>query len=641
MKVTKLYHLDDIAESGQIQLESNEPQLTFGLSTCGVAAGGKELIEFADNYIIENRLDVNLRAVGCIGMCYAEPLVDVKLPGKPRVTYYNVNRNILKTIIDGHLIKGFPVNKYVMGQLSEEISESTYNRISYTDIYKDIKTYKSLPFFSKQLRVVLRNCGIINPKDIAEYIARGGYRALYKVLYEMKPQKVIDEVKTSGLRGRGGAGFPTGLKWEFCLKARGSEKYIICNADEGDPGAYMDRAALEGDPHSVIEGMIIGAYAMGATAGYIYVRAEYPLAIEHLKLAIKQAEDYGLLGERIFGTDFNFNIHIREGGGVFVCGEETALINSIEGLRGEPRPRPPFPATKGLWGKPTNINNVETWANIPMIMQMGGEWFSSIGREKRPGTKVFSLVGKINRSGLIEVPLGLPLKDIIYEIGGGLPYDKKIKAVQTGGPSGGCIPEKLLNTPVDYDSLKAIGSIMGSGGMVVMDEDTCMVDVARYFLSFTSEESCGKCVPCRIGTKKMLIILENICKAIAEESDVSLLEELCINVSKGALCGLGQTAPNPVFTTLKYFKVEYMEHIKNKRCRAKQCLSLIKYEISETKCTGCTLCARTCPVEAISGEKRKPHYISLEKCVKCGKCYEVCKFSAINKVDFYSLEQKV
>ena len=640
MKVSKLYHLEDIAEIGRSQLESNQPQLIFGLSTCGIAAGGKELIEFADDYIIEKGIDAELRSVGCIGMCYAEPLVDVKLPGMPRVTYCNVDKNMLKTIIDEHLVKGVP-SEYALGQLSKELSESIYDIINYKDVYDHIVNYRDLPFFFKQVRVVLRNCGIINPKDITEYIARGGYRALYKSLYEMKPEKVIEEVKSSGLKGRGGAGFPTGLKWEFCYKARGDEKYIICNADEGDPGAYMDRAVLEGDPHSIIEGMIIGAYAMGATAGYIYVRAEYPLAIEHLKLAIKQTEDYGLLGDRIFGTDFSFKIHIREGGGVFVCGEETALISSIEGQRGEPRPRPPFPAAKGLWGKPTNINNVETWANIPMIIQRGSEWFSSIGLDRRPGTKVFSLVGKINRSGLIEVPLGIPLQDIIYEIGGGLPNNKEFKAVQTGGPSGGCIPTNFLNTPVDYDNLKAIGSIMGSGGMVVMDEDTCMVDVARYFLSFTSEESCGKCVPCRIGTKKMLKLLEGICKGEAQETDIKLLEELCVNINKGALCGLGQTAPNPVLTTLKYFSDEYREHIVNKRCSSNHCISLIKFEINKEGCTGCTLCSKVCPAEAITGEKKKTHHIILDKCVKCGKCYEVCRFNAVMKVDFFKLEEKV
>jgi NADH-quinone oxidoreductase subunit F len=638
MKVTKLYHLEDIAESGKKQIEGEKTQLIFGLSTCGIAAGGKDLIDFANEYILNKGIDVDLRSVGCIGMCYAEPLVDVKLPHMPRLTYCNVDKKLMNTILEEHVIKGNPLYEYAMAQLSEEISESKYNPIYFNDRYQNIKVYKEIPFFSKQVRIVLHNCGIINPKDIQEYIARGGYRALYKTLYEMKPQKVIDEVKSSGLKGRGGAGFPTGLKWEFCFKARGDEKYIICNADEGDPGAYMDRAVLEGDPHSVIEGMIIGAYAMGATAGFIYVRAEYPLAIEHLRIAISEAEKYGLLGERIFGTDFNFNIHIREGGGVFVCGEETALINSIEGKRGEPRPRPPFPASKGLWGKPTNINNVETWANIPMIIQRGSEWFSSIGVDKKPGTKVFSLVGKINRSGLIEVPLGLPLRDIVFEIGGGLFDNKNYKAVQTGGPSGGCIPAQFLDTPVDYDSLRSIGSIMGSGGMVVMDEDTCMVDVARYFLSFTSEESCGKCVPCRIGTRKMLSILEDICKGVAKERDIALLEELCVNINKGALCGLGQTAPNPVLTTLKYFKEEYFEHIKNKKCPSKQCTNLIKYEIDTEKCTGCTLCARVCPAEAINGERKKTHSISLGKCVKCGKCYEVCNFGAVKKIDLYALK---
>ncbi len=584
MLLSRLYHLKEIAAIGAGRLERDKPQLIFGLGTCGIAAGGMQLKEFAKEYLAEKKIDAEISSVGCIGMCYAEPLVDVKIPGKPRVTYGKMTVEKLKEVIDTHLVGGVPLKKYALAQLNSEISECTSTTVNYSESYEGIPAYQDLPFFAKQVRIVLRNCGIIDPEEITEYIARGGYRSAYKVLHEMKPEEVIEEIKASGLRGRGGAGFPTGLKWDFCHKARGDVKYVICNADEGDPGAYMDRAVLEGDPHSVIEGMIIGAYAMGATEGYIYVRAEYPLAIERLRIALKQAEEYGILGTRILGTDFSFRIHIREGAGVFVCGEETALINSIEGRRGEPRPRPPFPATSGLWGKPTNINNVETWANIAMIIQRGSKWFSSFGTGKSLGTKVFSLVGKINRAGLIEVPMGIPMKDIVYEIGGGVPNDKKLKAVQTGGPSGGCIPAEHLDIPVGYEELKELGAIVGSGGMVVMDEDTCMVDVARYFLTFTSEESCGKCTPCRVGTKRMLEILNRICTGHGTIRDIETLESLSAQIINAALCGLGQTAPNPVMTTLRYFRNEYLEHVQDRRCSASVCAALFKAP-----------CQNTCP----------------------------------------------
>ncbi len=586
MKITRIADLADMAEKGNVKIDSDKPQVIFGLATCGIAAGGMPLKEHAEKYIAEKGVKAEIVTVGCIGLCHAEPLVDIKFPGKPRVTYDNMDLDKLQKILDEHLVGGQPVKELAMAQLADELSECVDGRLSIADKYEGIPEYQDLPFFSKQTRIVLRNCGVVNPEDIKEYVSRGGYKSAFKMLQEMQPEQVIETVKKSGLRGRGGAGFPTGLKWEFCAKAPGDVKYIICNADEGDPGAYMDRAVLEGDPHSVIEGMIIGAYAMGATEGYIYIRTEYPLAIERLNVALAQARRYGLLGQRIFGTGFNFDIHIREGAGVFVCGEETALMHSIEGKRGEPRPRPPFPAASGLWGKPTNINNVESWANIPLIMQRGGDWFSGIGTEKSKGTKVFSLVGKINRAGLVEVPAGIRMTDIVYDIGGGIPDDRKLKAVQTGGPSGGCIPAEHLDVEVDYENLKELGSIVGSGGMVVLDEDTCMVDIARYFLSFTSEESCGKCTPCRVGTKRMLELLEKICHGHGTMDDINYLENLAYQVRDAALCALGGTAPNPILTTLKYFKHEYLEHVLEKHCEASVCAAMFK-----------SPCQNTCPAE--------------------------------------------
>jgi len=492
--------------------------------------------------------------------------------------------------------------------------------------------YRDIPFYSKQHRIVLSNCGYIDPEKIEEYIARDGYIALGKALLEMTPEEVLDEVKKSGLRGRGGAGFPTGLKWEFARKAPGNKKYVICNADEGDPGAFMDRSTLEGDPHSVIEGMALGAYAIGADEGYIYCRAEYPLAIKRLKIAIAQAEEMGLLGDNIMGTNFSFHLHLKEGAGAFVCGEETALMASIEGRRGMPRPRPPFPAQHGLWGKPTNINNVETWANVPKIILNGADWFASMGTEKSKGTKIFALTGKITNTGLIEVPMGITIKEIIYELGGGILNGKEFKAVQIGGPSGGCLTKEHLDLPIDYESLTGAGAIMGSGGLVVMDEDTCMVDVARFFLEFTQRESCGKCVPCREGTKQMLLMLEKICKGEGTLEDLSKLEELAYMVKETSLCGLGQTAPNPVITTIRYFRDEYLAHIEEKRCPAKVCPALIKYVVDPDKCRKCGLCARNCPVKCISGDRQTPYFIDQEKCIKCGTCMQVCPFGVIAKV---------
>lgn len=494
-----------------------------------------------------------------------------------------------------------------------------------------VPTYQELDFYNKQMRFALRNCGRIDPENIYEYIARQGYQALGKVLTQLSPQQVVDEVKTSGLRGRGGGGFPTGLKWQFAQQAPETEKYIICNADEGDPGAFMDRSVLEGDPHTLVEGMIIAAYAIGASQGYIYVRAEYPLAIQRLKTAIAQAEELGLLGEDIFSSGFSFQLHIKEGAGAFVCGEETALMASIEGERGMPRPRPPFPAQRGLWGKPTNINNVETYANVPVILLESGAKFSQVGTEKSKGTKVFALTGKIKNTGLVEVPMGIKLREIIFELGGGISSGKDFKAVQIGGPSGGCIPAQLLDLPVDYDSLVEAGAMMGSGGLVVMDSDTCMVDLARFFLNFTQSESCGKCTPCREGTKRMLEILERITQGEGREEDLDLLEQLGETIKATSLCGLGQTAPNPVLSTLRYFRHEYEAHIRDKKCPAGACSALLQHRIIPDLCRGCTRCAKVCPVGAISGKVKQVHKIDSSACINCGACLEACPFDAIER----------
>ena len=492
------------------------------------------------------------------------------------------------------------------------------------------KSLEEVGFFKKQVRIALRNCGVINPECIDEYIARDGYRALGKVLTEMSPEQVIDTLKQAGLRGRGGAGFPTGLKWQFAAKSSADQKYVCCNADEGDPGAFMDRSILEGDPHTVIEAMAIAGYAIGSNQGYIYVRAEYPIAVRRLNRAIEQAREYGLLGKNIFGTDFSFDLGLRLGAGAFVCGEETALMTSIEGKRGEPRPRPPYPANKGLWGKPTILNNVETYANVPPIFLNGPEWFSSIGTEKSKGTKVFAIGGNIKNTGLVEIPMGTTLREILYDIGDGIPNGKAFKAAQTGGPSGGCIPASLMDTPIDFENLTSIGAMMGSGGLIVMDEDNCMVDIAKFFLDFTCDESCGKCSPCRIGTKRMYEILDRITKGQGEDGDIEKLEVLANTIKETALCGLGQTAPNPILSTLRYFRDEYEAHINEKRCPAGVCKDLLRYVIDEELCRGCSLCAKKCPVNAISGEIKKPYHIDQDVCIKCGVCMETCKFDAIS-----------
>jgi NADH-quinone oxidoreductase subunit F len=606
--------------------DSPRPRILIGTGTCGIAAGAEDILNALRAELEKNSIQADIIQVGCIGLCYMEPLVEIILPGKPSIFYGNLTPQLMAEIVRDYLAGGNPRPDLALGTRGQG------------DV-AGIPRLFDLPVLKPQARIALRNCGNIDPADINHYIANGGYEGLSQAL-KMTQQQIIDEIKKSGIRGRGGAGFPTGNKWQFCHDAPGSPKYIICNADEGDPGAFMDRAVLEGDPHAVLEGMLIGAYAIGASEGYIYVRAEYPLAIKRLKTAMEQMEKYGLLGESILGSGFNFHLKIKEGAGAFVCGEETAMMASIEGSRGMPRSRPPFPANSGLWGKPTNINNVETWAGVSAIIQKGAEWYTGFGTEKSRGTKTFSLVGKVNQTGLIEVPMGIPLREIIYGIGGGIPGGKSFKAIQTGGPSGGCLPASFLDSPVDYESLAAAGSIVGSGGMVVMDEDTCMVDVARYFLTFTQLESCGKCIPCRWGTKQMLDILEDIVHGKGREGDIDLLLELGASVKDGSLCALGGTAPNPVLTTIRYFRDEYEAHIKEKRCPALACKALVSYYIDADKCQGCGICARACPAEAIKGGKRLVHVIDQSRCIKCGGCLEVCpaKFKAVTKVSGEAIE---
>jgi len=553
---------------------------------------------------------VQVVKTGCFGFCEQGPIVKV-LPEES--FYVQVTPEDAKEIVSEHLVKG------------REVTRLLYDKAE----SKKRAQIDEMDFYQKQVRVVLRNCGVINPEDINEYLGRDGYVALEKVLFEMKPEDIIEELKTAGLRGRGGAGFPTWMKWNFTKQVENDQKYIVCNADEGDPGAYMDRSTLEGDPHSILEAMTIAGYTVGANFGYIYIRAEYPLAINRLKIAMAQAREYGLLGDNILDTGFNFDIEIRLGAGAFVCGEETALLRSIEGERGMPTPRPPFPATKGVFDQPTVINNVETWANIPIIIMKGGEWFSKIGTEDSKGTKVFALTGKIRNSGLVEVPMGTTLREIVFDIGGGIPNGKEFKAVQTGGPSGGVITKDYLDTPIDYVHLQKLGSIMGSGGMIVMDEDDCMVDVSKFYLGFTVDESCGKCAPCRVGGRTLYNILERITEGEGEMEDLERIKSIAHATQKASLCGLGQTAPNPIISTITYFEDEYKAHIKDKRCPAGHCKKLITFHILPDKCIGCGLCARRCPTNAISGEIRQLHSIDQELCIKCGECYNVCKFDAV------------
>lgn len=586
-----------------------------GCTSSGSAAVKAKLIEELEKNGLTD--EIKIVSTGCFGLCALGPVMIVY----PEGTFYSsVKAEDVPEIVEEHLLKGRVVERLVYNDTAEQKQDDEPVALSETRFYK------------KQKRIALRNCGVIDPENIEEYIATDGYQALGKVLTEMTPDDVIKCVLDSGLRGRGGGGFPTGRKWLLAKDlVKGGQKYVCCNADEGDPGAFMDRSVLEGDPHAIIEAMAIAGYAIGASQGYIYVRAEYPIAVHRLDVAIKQAREYGLLGKDIFGSGFDFDLELRLGAGAFVCGEETALMTSIEGHRGEPRPRPPFPAEKGLFGKPTILNNVETYANIPQIILNGPEWFASMGTEKSKGTKVFALGGKIKHTGLVEIPMGTTLREIIEEIGGGIPNGKKFKAAQTGGPSGGCIPASLIDTPIDYDNLIAIGSMMGSGGLIVMDEDNCMVDIAKFFLQFTVDESCGKCTPCRVGTKRLYEILEKITSGKAELSDLDKLEELCYHIKQNSLCGLGQTAPNPVLSTLRYFRDEYIAHIVEKRCPAGVCKDLLSFSIDPDKCKGCTKCKRNCPVGAISGDVRQPHVIDTEKCIKCGVCVTNCNFGAIVK----------
>jgi NADH:ubiquinone oxidoreductase subunit F (NADH-binding)/(2Fe-2S) ferredoxin len=605
--------------------EHSKPIIIIGMGTCGLASGANKVEDAIKNELKKLNIDAKIEATGCVGYCAKEPIVDIKIPGRPRISYCEVTPKLVPKLIQKTIVEKSFMKENLLGSYSETVGE--------------LKSIKEDDFFKHQLKIVLENCGVINPCSIDAYIASGGFKALDKALTHMKPEEVVKEVLASGLRGRGGGGFPTGKKWEFALKQKSEQKYIICNADEGDPGAFMDRSVLESDPFRVIEGMLIGGYAIGATLGYIYCRAEYPLAIERLENTISQCRKYGLLGQNILGTGFNFDLKIKKGAGAFVCGEETALIASIEGKRGMPKPRPPYPAVSGLWGKPTVINNVETFANIYAIFTKGAEKYSSVGTEKSKGTKVFALSGKVKNTGLVEVPMGVTLEDIVFKIGGGIPNGKKFKAVQIGGPSGGCLPEQVIKTKVDYESLKEVGAMMGSGGFVVMDEGTCMVDVAKFFLTFIQNESCGKCVPCREGTKRMLEIIEKIPTSYKNTKNkldqlqrfkgIIHLQRLADVIRDTSLCGLGQSAPNPILSGLRYFRDEYEEHLYERHCNAGVCKELLTFTIDNGLCTGCGICARKCSVEAIMGEKGKAHYIVQDKCVQCGMCVESCNFEAI------------
>ena len=626
-------------EKGLKSLYPKAIKVSVGMATCGLSTGAGKVYEVLQNGVEKAKLPIILGQTGCIGFCQKEPVVDILEPGKPRVFYQGVtperSMELVQRWLDNKVVEDLLLCKM---EREDWIAEGVVRDYSVHHLpggMNGTPHYHQVPFYSKQLKIALRNCGFINPDLIDEYIARGGYAGLYKALSEMKPEEIIEEIKRSGLRGRGGAGFFTGNKWESCRRSKGDRKFVLCNADEGDPGAYMDRSVLEGDPHSVIEGMIIGAYAIGAHEGFIYVRDEYPLAIQKLRIAIHQAEEAGLLGENILGSGFSFHIDLFRGGGAFVCGESTALMASIEGKVGEPRAKHIHTTESGLWDKPSNLNNVETWNNVPVIIGRGADWYSKIGTEGSKGTKVFSVVGKVNNTGLVEVPMGITLREIVYDIGGGIPDGKKFKAVQTGGPSGGCIPETLIDLPVDFDRLTEAGSMMGSGGMIVMDESTCMVDVAKYFMGFLKDESCGKCTSCREGTKRMYEILNEISEGRGKLEDLDLLEELGWVTAEASLCQLGGTAPNPVLSTIRYFRKEYEEHIVNKRCPAKVCRALIQYRILSDLCTSCGRCAKVCPAEAITGKQRtkkdkgKPFKIDSKKCIRCGMCFEACKFEAI------------
>ncbi len=614
MNTKKLDERRKKAEKEWAKFQNNRrPLIYVGAGSCGLAAGASEVLSAMEAYMKDKKQEVDVVKVGCIGPCYLEPLVDIQMPGQPRISYSNVTADNLPKLLGSYLEKRQVYKPRLVGHFG-------------TEAFDGVPRFFDHPMLAPQVRIVLRNCGMIDPENLDHYLARDGYKGIEKAL-AMPWNEVLETVKNSGIRGRGGAGFPTWRKWLLCRENESAERYLICNADEGDPGAFMNRSLIEGDPHALLEGMLIAAYTIGATHGYIYIRAEYPLAVERLKGAIADISDLGLLGENILGSGFNFDIKIKEGAGAFVCGEETALIGSIEGRRGMPRTRPPFPAASGLWGKPTIINNVETLGTLPNILRNGAEWYSQYGTESSKGTKTFSLVGKVRRTGLIEVPLGTTLRKVIFEIGGGLV--KEFKAVQTGGPSGGCLGREFLDTPIDYENLAAAGSIMGSGGLIVIDRDTCIVDTAKYYLSFTQAESCGKCVPCRVGTRHLVNILTKICKGQAELTDIAKLENLAKAVKGASLCGLGQTAPNPVLSSLKYFREEFLAHIMHKRCPAAVCRDLVVYRIIKEKCTGCQRCVQVCPTGAITGPRSEVHNLDESKCIKCRSCYEICRFDAI------------
>jgi NADH-quinone oxidoreductase subunit F len=615
--------LKESVEEYDLLFECEDPVILIGSATCGKSAGAHEVADKFKETLEELHIDAEIVEVGCIGLCYLEPIVTIIKKGMPAIFYGEVTPKLAKKIVFNYIVGNDPMKENALGTFGKDNIEG-------------IPELFNIPVMKPQVRKILRNCGFIDPKNIKHYIAKGGYIGLKNAI-ESKPEDVIDKMKLSGLRGRGGAGFPTWMKWQFCIDSGEDVKYLICNADEGDPGAFMNRSLLESDPHSVLEGIVIAAFAIGVKEGYIYCRAEYPLALERLKHAISEMKEMGFLGENILGSGFNFDIKIKEGAGAFVCGEETALIASIEGKRGMPRTRPPFPTTSGLWNKPTVINNVETMASVSLIMQAGHNKFVKYGTKDSKGTKTFSLVGNVKNTGLIEVPLGTTLKQVIYEIGGGITDDKDFKAVQIGGPSGGCLPESFLDTKIDYDSLTMAGAIMGSGGLVVMDQSSCMVDVAKYFLEFIQNESCGKCVPCRLGTKQMLDILTDITEGKGKPGDINLLMELAEGIRDGSLCGLGQTSSNPILTTLKFFKEEYDSHINEKRCPARLCKELINYKVIGEKCEGCMLCLKSCPVGAISGTKKEIHSIDVDKCIKCGTCIELCsgKYNAIERISKY------
>jgi len=615
----------------QVAARESKGQVLLGVATCSLAGGADKTLEALEELFAGNGLaeQFEFRKVGCVGRCSLEPLLEVRRPGQAPRMYVQVDADRAREIVKRDLLGGEAVAAWLMDEAAPAAEPCS---CGHDDIINRFTCdYEHVDFFKHQFRVALRNVGRINPESLDDALSVGSYAGLAKVLDEMSPEQVIETIKGSGLRGRGGAGFPTGLKWEFTRKAEGDQKFVVCNADEGDPGAFMDRSTLEGDPHAVLEAMAIAGYAIGASQGYIYVRAEYPLAVRRLNIALRQAREKNLLGDNILGSGFSFDIELRLGAGAFVCGEETALLASIEGKRGMPRPRPPFPAQKGLWGKPTVINNVETLASIAPIMLKGAQWYASIGTETSKGTKVFALAGNVVNTGLIEVPMGMTLRQIIFDIGGGIPDGREFKAAQTGGPSGGCLPAEYLDTPIDYESLRAAGAIMGSGGLIVMDDSNCMCDIARFFLTFTQDESCGKCTPCREGTMRMLEIMQRITGGKGEQRDYERLERLGKVCTRGALCGLGQTAPNPVLSTLRHFREEYEAHINEGRCPAHKCAALVHYEIDAEKCVGCGLCRRNCPVSCISGEPRQPHVIDDAACVRCGACFEVCRFEAVKR----------